>query len=254
MGVRWNGGVFGTVAKQLAPFYFLGETYHCGMKYLDLRLDLPDRMLHPMQAFIREAEAVRYEEMLAWRVRPGKDIEYALYYVEADLQRYRDAVRELETVVDCRITPIDDASAHVWVCEETRPETRVWREAFADRQLIVVPPIRFDDEAGMEMTIVGDGGDIHDTLEEVPSEVDVTVNEIGSYDRRGGTLAGTLTDRQLTAASTARQLGYYEVPRDATLEDVADELGCAESTASVLLRRAERDLFSHVLDRYGGNR
>jgi len=224
------------------------------MKYLDVRLHLSDWMLHPMQAFIREEDAVRYEEMLAWRVRPDEEIEYALYYVEGDLERYREAVHRVETVVDCRITPIDGASAHVWVCEETRPETRAWRDAFADRQLIVVPPIRVDDAAGMEMTIVGDGGDIHDTLEQVPSDVDVTVNEIGTYDRRGGTLAGTLTDRQLAAASTALRLGYYEVPREGTLDDVAAELGCAESTASVLLRRAERDILSRVLDRYGGER
>ncbi|WP_435345973.1 helix-turn-helix domain-containing protein [Haloarchaeobius sp. HRN-SO-5] len=223
------------------------------MKYLDLRLHLPDRLLHPIQAFIREGDAVRYEEMLAWRVRPDEGIEYALYYVEADLERYRAAVRGVETVVDCRITPIDDDAAHVWVCEETRPETRAWRDAFADRQLIVVPPIRFDDEATMEMTIVGDGGDIHDTLENVPPAVDVTVDEIGTYDRRGGTLAGTLTDRQLAAASTALRLGYYEVPREGTLDDVAETLGCAESTASVLLRRAERDVISRVLTRYGGD-
>jgi len=224
------------------------------MKYLDMRLHLPDWMLHPMQAFIREEDAVRYEEMLAWRVRPDEEIEYALYYVEGDLERYREAVREIETTVDCRITPIDGTSAHVWVCEETRPETRAWRDAFADRQLIVVPPIRFDDAAGMEMTIVGDGGDIHDMLNQVPSEVDVTVNEIGTYDRRGGPLAGTLTDRQLAAASTALELGYYAVPREGTLNAVADELGCAESTASVLLRRAERDILTHVLGRYGGER
>jgi predicted DNA binding protein len=81
-----------------------------------------------------------------------------------------------------------------------------------------------------------------------------TINEIGTYDRRGGTPAGTLTDRQLAAASTALHLGYYEVPREGTLNDVADELGCAESTASVLLRRAERDILTHVLGRYGGER
>ena len=46
------------------------------MKYLDFRLYLPDRMLHPMQAFIREEDAVGYEEMLAWRVRSDEGIEY----------------------------------------------------------------------------------------------------------------------------------------------------------------------------------
>lgn len=222
------------------------------MKYLDVRIRLPDWMLHPMQKFIRYEDAVDYEEMLAWRVRPDEAIEYALYYVEADIESYREAVGEVETVLECRITPIDATSAHVWACEETRLETQAWREAFTGRQLIVVPPIRFDDEAAIEMTIVGDGGDIHDAIESVPPDVDVEVREIGTYDRRGGTLAGALTDRQLAAAETALRLGYYEVPRDATLADVADVLGCAESTASVLLRRAERGLLSRVLTRYGG--
>lgn len=206
-----------------------------------------------MQAFIRHSNAVRYEEMLAWRVAPENAVEYGLYYVEADVERYRDAVHDVETIIDCRIAAIDDGSAHVWVCEETRPETQAWRDAFADRELIVVPPIRFDETASIEMTIVGVGSDIQETLENIPTDVEATVNEIGSYDNRGGTVAGTITDRQLVAVNTALGLGYYEVPRHATLRDVADELGCAESTASALLRRAERDIISRVLHRYGGS-
>jgi hypothetical protein len=128
----------------------------------------------------------------------------------------------------------------------------MWRKTFLDRHLVVVPPIRFDDDAGMGMTIVGEGKDIHEMLVDTPPEVGVTIHEIGTYDRRGGTLAGILTDRQLTAIGTALRLGYYEVPRDATLNDVATALDCAESTASVLLRRAERNAFSRLLDRYGG--
>jgi len=222
------------------------------VKYLDLEVSLPDRLLHPMQAFIRESDAVRYEELLAWRVRPGESVEYALYYLEGDVEAYRRAVGDVETVLDCRIAPVDDAAAHVWVCEETRPETRSWRDAFADRQLVVVPPIRFDDTAAMSMTLVGDGSEIHETLETVPPGVDLTVNEIGAYDRRGGTLAGTLTDRQLAAVTAALDLGYYEVPRGASLGEVAAALDCAQSTASKLLRRAERDLLSAALTRYGG--
>lgn len=224
------------------------------MKYIDLELSLPDRLLHPMQTFIRESTAVQYEEMLAWRVLPSKETEYALYYVEGDIEQYRQAVAEVGTVLDCRITAIDESSAHVWVCEETRAETQTWRGTFADRHLIVVPPIRFDDTAAMAMTIVGDGSEINDALETVPPGIDVTINEIGTYDRRGGTLVGTLTGRQLTAVNTAVQLGYYDVPRTTTLQNVAAALDCAQSTASKLLRRAERDILSTALNRYGGKR
>lgn len=222
------------------------------MKYVDVRFRLPDWMLHPMAAFIRNEDVVRYEELLAWNVRPGEELEYELFYVEADPGPYREAIDEVDSVVDYRIAPIDESSFHVWSCQRTRPETRAWRDAFADRRLVVVPPIRFDEEAAMSMTIVGEGEDVSTLLEDVPSELDVTVAEIGTYDRRGGTLAGALTDRQLDAVGAALRIGYYEVPRGGSLADVAAELGCAESTASVLLRRAERAVFSRLLRRYGG--
>lgn len=221
------------------------------MKYLDLRLRPPDAMLHPMGRFVRQEDAVRYEEMLTWSVRPEEGVEHALYYVEADLERYREAVAGVETVRECHVAPIDEGSAHVWVREESLPEIRAWRDAFADRNLVVVPPIRFDDDAAMGMTVVGDGADLQAVLADVPDAVEATVEAVGSYDRRDGTLAGALTDRQRDAAGTALRLGYYEVPREADLAAVADALGCAESTASELLRRAEREVFSRLLDRYG---
>jgi len=64
------------------------------------------------------------------------------------------------------------------------------------------------------------------------------------------TVTGTpVTDRQLAALSTARDLGYYEVPRRNGIETVADELDVAVSTASELLRRGEANTIERVLDR-----
>lgn len=53
------------------------------------------------------------------------------------------------------------------------------------------------------------------------------------------TPAGLLTDRQREALDAAIRLGYFEVPRECTLTDVADELGVDKSTASGVLRRGE---------------
>lgn len=234
--------------------FYVSREYQCDktVKYVDVTLRLPDDLLHPMASFVRSEDVVQYEELLTWNVRPEAGVEYELFYVEADPDVYRNAIREVDSILEYRLAPIDDASLHVWACEETRPEVRAWRSSFQDRQLVVVPPIRFDADATMGMTIVGDGSDIGEMLEAIPDTVTVTVNEIGTYDRRGGTLAGALTDRQLDAVETALRMGYYEVPRRASLADVADALGCAESSASLLIRRAERELFSRVLGRYGG--
>lgn len=51
--------------------------------------------------------------------------------------------------------------------------------------------------------------------------------------------ADVLTDRQREILNLAVERGYYEVPRQVTLQDLADELGIAIGAASEGLRRAE---------------
>lgn len=71
---------------------------------------------------------------------------------------------------------------------------------------------------------------------------------VGPYDRGVGR---TLTDRQREAVTAAWSAGYYEVPREAGIDEVAGRLDCAVSTASDLLRRAELRMVANTLDRPG---
>jgi predicted DNA binding protein len=56
-----------------------------------------------------------------------------------------------------------------------------------------------------------------------------------------------LTDRQREALRTAYGMGYFDVPRGATLEEVAAELGVAASSASERLRRAQTRLVEETV-------
>lgn len=51
-----------------------------------------------------------------------------------------------------------------------------------------------------------------------------------------------LTERQAEVFGAAYELGYFEIPRKASVEDVAAETGVTKSTASDTLRRAIRNL------------
>lgn len=53
---------------------------------------------------------------------------------------------------------------------------------------------------------------------------------------------------QRQALETAWQLGYYETPRQAQLEDIAGELGLPLTTLRYRLRRAEAWALEHVID------
>lgn len=55
-----------------------------------------------------------------------------------------------------------------------------------------------------------------------------------------------MTGPQREALVTAHEMGYFEVPRGATLADVADELGVAPPSLSERLRRAQSHLVSRL--------
>lgn len=212
-------------------------------------------MLHPMQEFIRDGDAVRYEELQAWSgVTGDRNIEHELFYAEADREAYEAALSAVDSVRWYDLTPIDDESFYVYVSQETRPEDVAWREAFADLNLVLAPPVVYDEDAAFHMILVGPGEELRTMLSDLPEEIDVTVKTVGEYDRRHAPVAGELTTRQLEAVETAAELGFYEIPREAGVEDVADELDCAPSTASDLLQRAESGAMRRLVERHGRRR
>ncbi len=217
--------------------------------YLQLTVEYPADARHPMAEFLRSSDAVVREELLAWSLRPGRDVEFALFYVEGDLAAYRDAIDDVDSVREYTLTPVGDDDFYAFVCEETRDAERRFRRAFADRDLVVVPPIVYDNDGRMHLTVVGESEDLRAIVAALPDGVDATVEGVGEFDRRHVGPAAELTRRQREAVRVAVDLGYYDVPRDADLAGVADELDCASSTASNLLRKAESAVMAGVVGR-----
>lgn len=60
--------------------------------------------------------------------------------------------------------------------------------------------------------------------------------------------ARLLTDRQREVLLAAVDLGYYDVPRRATLTEVADHVGIAKSTCSETLQRVQRTVIREFVD------
>ncbi|WP_247000089.1 helix-turn-helix domain-containing protein [Halosolutus gelatinilyticus] len=220
------------------------------MKYLDVAFRQPDRMLHPMQRLIRHEDAVVRDELRAWNLAPDLDVEYELFYVETtDRDRYVDRLESTDSVRSYDLVEIDDEACYVYVCQETRAEDRLFRRAFSELNLVVVPPIVYDEDAAMRMTIVGAGADLRALLEHLPPAIKSTVHEVGEYDRRYPSIAGDLTDRQLEVIAAAVDCGYYDVPRTGSVADVADRLDCAASTVSNHLQKAESALMRRLVNR-----
>lgn len=56
-----------------------------------------------------------------------------------------------------------------------------------------------------------------------------------------------LTDEQYEILQAAHEMGHYDVPRDTTLESVADKLDISRQAASERLRRAHREVIGDYL-------
>lgn len=223
-------------------------TEHHPMRYLTARLEQPPWMRHPMQEFLATSEAMRREELLGWNLSRD-DVQVLLFYVEGDVDAYRERIETVESIRHFRLTPVDDESFYVYVSQEYTPSEETFFGAFAELRLVVVPPVLYGADGNPEMTVVGSEGSLTALVEALREQagVSVDVRTVGTFDRRHGTLAGDLTDRQFEAVETATELGYYAAPREASLADVADALGVAQGTASELLRRAESRLMTRLV-------
>lgn len=60
-------------------------------------------------------------------------------------------------------------------------------------------------------------------------------------------LLNSIPQRQRELLNIAYDRGYFEIPRQVTLEEIADEMGITKTTASNHLRKAQREVFHFIL-------
>ena len=219
------------------------------MRYLHARLDQPAWMRHPMQEFLVTTESMNRAELHAWNLS-REDVQFALFYIDGGLDAYRDRIDEVDPIQWYELTPVDETGFYSYVCQTYTESDSTFFRAFAELSLVVLPPMVYDGDGWLYITVVGVGEALTNLVDVLQERADVGVDvlEVATYNRRLGTVTGGLTDRQFKAVETATEMGYYAAPRQASLSDVAAKLEIANSTASELLRRAESNLLPRVVN------
>lgn len=101
---------------------------------------------------------------------------------------------------------------------------------------------------GIDITLVGDQDALSDRVEEFGATGATPVlRTLADYDGPRDPL-DALTARQREVLTTAFEMGYFEVPRAATTDDLATALGIDPSTVREHLQRAQRNLLASLLD------
>lgn len=212
------------------------------MKTLDLRLDPDGAATHPMHAFVAERPAYGPTRLLGWNPRLG-ETNVLLFHVDGPPEPFLTALDGVDTAE--AVAPSDGSGVggfYLYVREELAGADRGLVAAYAGEDVVVVPPVVYDTDGTIRLSVVGTAGAVQRAVDRTPDGVDVSVLRVRSGAGSAARPGADLTDRQRETVAAALDAGYYEEPRGATLADVAARVDCAPSTAAEHLRRAEATL------------
>jgi predicted DNA binding protein len=216
------------------------------VRYLRLEIQYAPEYQRPMHRFITESDAVKREWLVTWTAGVEGGVASTLFYVVGERGPYETALSTVSTMESYDITPVGDEAFYALVRGRETDQSRKFTAAFEQPTLMVVPPLAYRPDGIVAFDVVGDPAVLDQVRAELPEGITAKVSKVGEYDARPGTFAIDLTARQREAVAAGRQVGYYDVPRTGSVEDVAEELGCAPSTASNHLRKAEAQLVERV--------
>jgi predicted DNA binding protein len=201
--------------------------------------------LHPMHALIDEHPAVHRGEMLQWNTADTTSVA-VLFRVLAAREPYEAALRGTDTIDEYELVDGGPGELYVYVREEATPSQRAFVDPFADTDLVAVPPVTYLPGRRVTVRVLGHTADVDATLSSLPDGYDVELRTVTGMDPPDS--RGILTERQREALRAADCVGYYEVPRQGSVADVATRLGLSTSAAGEHLRKAEAALVRSHLD------
>jgi hypothetical protein len=198
-----------------------------------------------MYRFMTESDAIKRGWLVAWKVGVEDGIAYTLFYIVGDREPYESALSAVETMESYDITSVWDEAFYASIRGRETEQSRQFYTAFVQPTLMVVPPV-YRPHGVVLFDVVGEPATLEQVREALSGGITVNVRKIGECDASPGTFAIGLTSRQRGALAAGREVGYYDVLRNGSVEDVAKELGCAPSTASNHLRKAQARLVERV--------
>jgi len=216
------------------------------MRYVETRLVPEDRPIHPFVEVIAthpDAHGGHIHQL------QQVDENSMVLLIEAfgDLERYRELAAACDTVLDCTLSGEQQAYAHIHL--ELTELSRAVLDIHRPDQMTFKFPIYFDAEGALVVTLIGDDASFGDTIDHIPEDITVEVNEMGEYAPSAEDVYARLTDRQQEILDVALQTGYYNLPRETTQADIADRVDIAPATVGEHLQKIESKVFRTFLDR-----
>lgn len=203
------------------------------MKRVAFRVTYPTELAHPIHRRIGEFDRVSRMELLMWG--PTADVTTLSWY-DADAGTVRRVLDAVASVTTADLVA-GDGGTYAFVHQTEYELDADVLDLVSRSRVCFLPPVTFLADGDATFEAVGETSRLSEFYARLGERLDVGIERVREFGREPSSAA--LTDRQRTALETAVAVGYYDVPRTASVEDVAAELDCAPSTAGELLRKAE---------------
>jgi len=196
----------------------------------------------PTHRALMRADALSRASVLVWG--PMVDVP-TLSWFDGGREPVTALLDRVDTVGAYRLVP-GETGTYAFVERTAREFDPEVLDRIADSGVVFVPPLSFRGTGELRFEAVGRQRDLSAFYDAVGEVVDLRLDRVRPFRRSGW--EAPLTDRQHAAVVAAEDAGYYDIPRQGDVADVAAALDCAHSTAGELLRRAETALVGEHLD------
>jgi predicted DNA binding protein len=161
--------------------------------------------------------------------------------------RYRAVLNDSPEVREFTVVDGDGDSAFGYSRTETTALVEHMLDHDRDLEFVREMPIEYTAEGAQRLTLVGTAEAFARADYDPPEGVDIDIERTGEYTPEGGRLVDALTPRQREVLEAAVAAGYYETPREATHEDVAERVDCSPATVGEHLQKIERSVFGALV-------
>jgi predicted DNA binding protein len=164
---------------------------------------------------------------------------------DGDVREYEQSAQQCESVIRCQTSENGITMGFL----DFVP-TDITYEVFSRLQqspLVVERPFQLTDD-GIEILVGGNPDAMQDLYEVLPESVETNIIEIQQFVPSIRRSYSSLTARQQEILETAIEMGFYDNPRRATYEDIANELDLSSSTVGEHVRKIERTVFSSLME------
>jgi predicted DNA binding protein len=193
---------------------------------------------------LRALQDVRIEVISQGTTNPGNTFFPFLIDFD-DRVALEDVLDEDPTVARYELVDWTDNSGIYYI--EHTPETKLISTAVADVNGVMLHT-ETRDEGWLVRLLLPERAALNTIWEWTTDEdIDVEVMEIYGNQDAGGDTSFGLTDEQEAALTTALREGYFDEPRSASLEEIAEEMDLSSTAVSGRLRRGMRNLVAATI-------